>query len=99
MGDDLPTTSLVPSVETRQVTRVPGLAESGSAQVPIRADLSRHGAQVASEVLDRRAAPEPVAVVDAVDDEPRLEHERVRDHRVVFRVGILLDVEILLDRS
>ena len=30
-------------------------------------------------------------------DEPRLEHERVRDHRVVLRVGVLLDVEVLLD--
>jgi hypothetical protein len=34
-----------------------------------------------------------------VDDEPRLEHERVRDHRVVLRVGVLLDVEVLLDRA
>src|SRR5262249_40211802 len=69
-----------------QVARVPCLAESGRAQVPVRTDLPRHLAQVASEVFDRRAAPEPVAVVDDVDDEPRLEHERVRDHRVVLRV-------------
>ena len=32
-----------------------------------------------------------------MDDEPGLEHERVRDHRVVLGVGVLLDVEILLD--
>jgi hypothetical protein len=32
-----------------------------------------------------------------VDDQPRLEHERVRDHRVVLGVGVLLDVEVLLD--
>jgi hypothetical protein len=43
--------------------------------------------------------PEPVAVVDSVDDEAGLEHKRVRDHRVVFGVGVLLDVEILLDAS
>ena len=30
-------------------------------------------------------------------DEPGLEHERVRDHRVVVGVGVLLDVEVLLD--
>ena len=29
-------------------------------------------------------------------DEPGLEHERVRDHRVVVGVGVLLDVEVLL---
>ena len=28
---------------------------------------------------------------------PGLEHERVRDHRVVLGVGVLLDVEVLLD--
>ena len=27
---------------------------------------------------------------------PGLEHERVRDHRVVMGVGVLLDVEVLL---
>ena len=32
-------------------------------------------------------------------DEPRLEHERVRDHRVVLGVGVLLDVEVPLDRA
>ena len=29
----------------------------------------------------------------------RLEHERVRDHRIVLGVGVLLDVEVLLNRS
>ena len=88
----------VPAVEARPVARVPGLAEPRRAQVPVRADLARRRTQVAPEVVDRRATPEPVAVVDAVDDEPRLEHERVRDHRVVLGVGVLLDVEVLLDR-
>ncbi len=50
------------------------------------------------EVIDRRSAPEPVAVIDAVNDQAWLEHERVRDHRVVVRVGVLLDVEFFLDR-
>ena len=43
------------------------------------------------------AAPEPVAVVEAVDDQTRLEHQRVRDHRVVVGVGVLGDVEVLLN--
>src|SRR3954452_21646618 len=86
-----------PPVERRDVAGVPGLAQPGGAQVPIRADLAGDRAQVVPEVDDRGAAPEPVAVVDAVDDEPGLEHERVRDHRVVLGVGVLLDVEVLLD--
>src|SRR5215471_3042520 len=51
------------------------------------------------EIDDGRATPKPVTVVDGVDDEPRLEHERVRDHRVVLGIGVLFDVEIFLDRS
>src|SRR4051794_7839210 len=87
----------VPSVEERPVTGVPRLAEPRLAQVPIRADLARRGAQIAPKVVDGRATPEPVAVVEAVHDEPGLEHERVRDHRVVLGVRVLLDVEVLLD--
>jgi hypothetical protein len=68
------------------------------AQIPVRADLARRRAQVTPEVLDRRATPEPVGVVDAVNDQSRLEHERVRDHRVAVGVRVLLDVEVLLDR-
>src|SRR5829696_9972368 len=87
----------VPAMEGRPVARVPGLAEPAHAEVPVGADLGADRAQVAPEVDERGAAPEPVAVVDAVDHKPRLEHERVRDHRVVVGVGVLLDVEVLLD--
>src|SRR5215831_10178736 len=80
--------ALVPPVEGRELARVPGFAESGRAQIPVGADLTRHGAQVVPEIDGGRAAPEPVAVVDAVDYEARLEHERVRDHRIVLGVGI-----------
>src|SRR5829696_5208859 len=88
----------VPSVEARVVARGPGFAEPRRAQIPVRADLARRRAQVTPQVVDRRASPEPVAVVDAVHDQARLEHERVRDHRVVVGVGVLLDVKVLLDR-
>src|SRR6476646_2518932 len=81
----------------RVVAGLPVLAEAGRAQVRVRADLAGHLAKVAAKVLERGPAPEPVAVVDAEDDQSRLEHERVRDHRVVVGVGVLLDVEVLLD--
>src|SRR5215207_9983550 len=87
----------VPAMERREVARVPRLAETGAAEVPVGADVGADRAQLVPEVIDRRAPPEPVAVVDAVDHEPRFEHERVRDHRVVLAVGVLLDVEVLLD--
>ena len=34
-----------------------------------------------------------------MDDESRLEHECVRNHRIVLRVGIFRDVEVLLNGS
>jgi len=86
-------------MEARQVAPVPCLAESRGAQVPVGTDFARHSAQIMPKVCDRRAAPKPVAVVDAVNHEARLEHERVRNHRIVFGVGILLDVEVLLNLS
>src|ERR1700735_2046699 len=87
----------VPAVELRVVLRVPGFAEPRSAQIPVRADLARGDAQVMPQVVERRAAPEPVAVIDTVNDQPRLEYQRVRDHGVVLGVGVLGDVQVLLD--
>ena len=39
--------------------------------------ISLVAAQVTPELVDRRATPEPVAVVDAVNDQSWLEHKRV----------------------
>ena len=87
---------LVPAVERRVVAGVPLLAQARRAQVPVGADLAHHLAQVVPEVDEGRTSPVPVAVVDPVDDEPGLQHQRVRDHRVVVGVRVLLDVEVLL---
>src|SRR5277367_487454 len=84
---------LIPPVETREVTRIPCLAESRSTQIPVRADLTRNGAEIMPKIDDRRTPPKPVAVIDAVDHEPGLEHERMRDHRIVLGVGVLLNIE------
>src|SRR5580700_8470930 len=95
----LRTGPFVPSVETREIPRIPCLAESRFAQIPVRADFTRHGAQVVPKIDDRGTPPEPVAVIDAVNHEARLEHERMWDHRIMLGVGVLLNVEILLNRS
>src|SRR5215218_8492286 len=57
-----------PAMEVREGARVPRVAQPGRAEVPVRPDLARDGPQIVPEVGDRRASPEPVAVVDAVDD-------------------------------
>src|SRR5580658_8303742 len=90
---------LVPTVETREVTRIPSFAQAGGTQIPIWTDFPRRSAQVAPQIGDRRASPEPVAVVYAVDDETGFEHKRMRYHRVMLGVRVLLDQEILLNHS
>src|ERR1700683_2304015 len=86
-------------MEGREVARVPSLAEPRGTQIPVGADLASHGPQVVPEIDDIRPPPEPIAVIDAVDDESWFEHECVRNHRIMLRVGILRDVEVLLNRS
>ena len=46
-----------------------------------------------------RPAEEPVAHVDLVNYQARLEHDRVRNHRIVIGIGVLGDVEIFLDNT
>ena len=86
----------VPPMETRPVAGVPGFPQSRPAQIPVRTDLPGGRAQVPPELVDAGAAPEPVAVVDAVHDETGLEHERVRNHRVVLGIGVFDYVEVPL---
>src|SRR5262245_18188218 len=74
----------VPPVEMREVAPVPRLAQLRRAQVPIRRDLTRRCTQILPKIVDRRPTPVPVAVIDAVNDQSPLEHECVRDHRIVF---------------
>src|SRR3954449_13487179 len=52
----------LPAVERRDVAGVPRLPQPRGAEVPVRSDLARGGAQVPPEVVDRGAAPEPVPV-------------------------------------
>src|SRR3954469_25124054 len=90
---------LTPPVETGKVTRLPSCPGLRRTQIPVGSDLASHGAQVVPKIDDRGATPEPIAVIDAVDHEARLEHERMRDHRIMLRICVLLDVEILLNGS
>src|SRR5579862_92162 len=91
--------SLIPAVEARQVARVPCLTESRSTQIPVGTDFARHCAEIVPKIDDRWAPPEPVAVVNPVNHQARLEHESVRNHRIVVRVCVLLYLEVFLNLS
>ena len=69
----------------------------GRRDVPIRAAFLGDGAQIVAELFHGGAPEEPVAVVDFMDDEVRLENDHMRDHGIVHGIGVFGDVEILLD--
>src|SRR5260221_4709135 len=50
-----------------------------------------------AEIFHRGTTEEPVAVVDLVYDKARFEDNDMWDHRIVERICVLGDVEILLD--
>src|SRR5436305_8961231 len=75
---------------------LPVLAQPWCREVPIRAYLARDLAEIITKVFGRRPTPEPVAIIDFVNDQPRLKHERMRNHRVMERVRIFLNIQVLL---
>jgi hypothetical protein len=65
--------------------------------IPIGATFSENRTQILTEIFDCGSAKEPVAVVDLVNDETRLKHDRVRDHRIVERIRVFSDIEVSLN--
>lgn len=60
--------------------------------VPIRPAFLANGAQIGS-------AKEPVSIVDLVNDKARFQHDHMRNHGIVYGIGVLGDVQILLKRK
>ena len=78
-------------------TLLPGRFEFGRRDVPVQTAFPRDDAQILTEILDRRPPKEPVTVVDLVNDKAGLQHDDVRDHRVVDRIGVLGNIKVLLN--
>ena len=76
---------------------LPRRFEFGRCDIPIRPAFLGDSAEILAEILQSRPAPEPVAVVNLMDDQTGLEHDRVGNHRIVERICVLGDVEVLLD--
>jgi ketosteroid isomerase-like protein len=71
--------------------------EFGRCDVPVWTALLGNGTQVLAKIFRRGSTEEPVAHVNLVNDKTRLEHKRVRDHRIVVRIGVFSDIEIFLN--
>jgi hypothetical protein len=76
---------------------LPSSLEFGNRDVPIRPAFLCDGAKILTKVFERGTAEEPVAVVDLVYDKARFEDNDMWDHRIVDRIRIFGDVEILLN--
>src|SRR5580698_109382 len=86
-------------IEAILLAALPSGSVFGVGDIPVGATFFCDNAEVLAKVFEGWAAPEPVAVVDLEDDEAGFEDDGVGNHRIMDRVGVFGDVEILLDAS
>src|SRR6266581_5108871 len=65
-------------------------------KIPVWSHLARHLSQVLPQILCRRSSPKPVAIINLVDDQTWLQHERMGNHWIVMWIGVLLNIKVLL---
>ena len=76
---------------------LPRSFQLGPGDVPVRPALPGDHAQILPKFLHGRSAEVPIAIIDLVDDKTRFKHNDVRDHRIVLRISVLGDVQLLLN--
>src|SRR6516225_932543 len=91
--------SLTVGVEEFLAALLPDLFHFGGSDVPVGTAFLEHRTKVLAELFYRGPPKEPIAVIDLVNDQARLEDNDVRDHRIVQRVGVLGDVEIFMNHA
>src|ERR1700688_1980134 len=84
-------------IERLLAALLPGRFKFGRCDVPVRSAFAADSTQVLAELFDRGSSEEPVAIVDLVNDKTGLQHNRVRNHGIVDRIGVFGNVEILLN--
>src|SRR5712664_1871287 len=84
-------------IEVLIFTAFPSGFQFGPSNVPVRTAFLQHRTQVLPKLFNGRSAEKPVAIVDLEYNETRFEDDDMRDHRIVLGVGVLSDVEILLN--
>ena len=67
--------------------------------VPIRSALSGDCTKNLAEILKRRAAEEPIAAVDLVDDKARFQNNDLGNHGIVIEVGVFGNIKIFLNNA
>ena len=67
--------------------------------IPIWPALLFDCTEVLAEVLKRRTAEKPIAVVDPMNDEARPQNDDMGNHRIVVWVCVFGNVEVLLNNT
>src|SRR5882724_744341 len=101
---------LIPLIDSLGVRFAVGIEEFLAALLPCRFHLGRcdvpvgpafpgNRTQVLAQVFHSGPAPEPIAVVDLINNETGLQDNHVRDHGIVDRIRVFGNVEIFLDHT
>src|SRR4029077_3413396 len=78
-------------VEQLLAALLPRRLEFRRRDVPVRPAFPGNGTEVLAEILHRRPAEKPIAIVDLVNDETWLKHDHMRDHGIVNGIRIFGD--------
>jgi hypothetical protein len=84
-------------IERLLVALLPCSSKFGRRDVPVWSAFPADSTQVLAKLFHLGSSEEPVATVDLVNDKTGLQHDYVRNHGIVDRIGIFGDVEILLN--
>jgi hypothetical protein len=84
-------------IKDRLALLAPGRFQRWRGDVPVGAAFLADRPQILPKLFHCRTAEIPVAVIDLMDDKAGLQHEDVRNHRIVNGIGIFGDVEIFLN--
>src|SRR5580700_3827006 len=80
-------------IEELLAALLPRRSEFGRCDIPVRPAFLGNNTKILPEILESRPAPEPIAVVDLINDKTGREHNHVGNHRIVERIGVFSDVE------
>jgi hypothetical protein len=87
---------LAVGIEEVLAALLPRRFEFRRCDVPVRPAFHGNGTEILAEIFQGRAAEEPLAIVDLIDDKTRLQDNHVGDHGIVGRVRVFGDVQIFL---
>jgi len=79
-------------IEEFLASLLPRRLEFGLCDVPVRPAFFGYGTQVLTKIFQSRPTPEPIAVIDLINDEAGFKNNRGGDHGIVERISVFGDI-------